>query len=727
MYCFPISVTTIFRWSALPLANGEFSSFSYYLPRWVLQIYLLLLYLASKSCIDLRAGEMEHDMEAAKRELEAKFADLRRMHERALETTGRLVAELEASHSELLEETEPRNFLARYPRLRLTVDFASGQLVFLRCQLAPFLRVKDGAEGRVPAPRLKEGQVIEMRFADGASPRDFWLRIPGVTPTDKDLISHLVRPEKPPRSGDHVLLYDGEPPALRAEAMAGGSFRDLDTGRIAKPDPESVWKLPQIASEIEARAVHCRLAQLPGPADVWERDLPDFRKTLDGAVLTVQILGRDEESNVWLVDVEAFVAETEARFSLRDYLAKHVLPTLQTPDSVTGLRRGERTMQGRITHVATPEDIYLQHEPAASALARGMRKRYPFGSGDGLAAGDRCAVTTPGGEWRRALVTSATTDGVLAVRFLDSGESGEVTRSAACQLRNCDLVLPPLATKCRLAGVLPRGGCTLWPLEAGVALSVLLPRGTLCVAKVLDEFSVSVQLYVDGATLSINLQLVRVGGAELLSPPHLVLPSVGSEVKLQVLHVSGLDTFHVALEFEQLAELEERLNSGPPPPPLLDLPEVGKLVLAKYSLDGRWYRARLLSLAPQVQVRFLDYGNVESVCLNQIADVEPEFLQLPFQVRSVDHLFAKCLLNRTYSPLFQAMECYLTNVMLNYKVDDEQRKAINEFFKQMVLEEVCSARVICNSAPMGVELLDVNGRDIGEFVAARFPGLVRIR
>lgn len=58
----------------------------------------------------------------------------------------------------------------------------------------------------------------------------------------------------------------------------------------------------------------------------------------------------------------------------------------------------------------------------------------------------------------------------------------------------------------------------------------------------------------------------------------------------------------------------------------------GELVASRFSLDGQWYRAKVLDTdEDRVQVFYVDFGNREWVPETTIRQMEPEFLHLPFQ------------------------------------------------------------------------------------------------
>ena len=86
-----------------------------------------------------------------------------------------------------------------------------------------------------------------------------------------------------------------------------------------------------------------------------------------------------------------------------------------------------------------------------------------------------------------------------------------------------------------------------------------------------------------------------------------------------------------ATEVENLMlEAEQELShvAGVSP----DSINLGDVFLAKFSEDGKWYRARVNSKsASNVKVCFIDYGNEEAVSTKDIAKAQPKYFVLPPQ------------------------------------------------------------------------------------------------
>lgn len=66
----------------------------------------------------------------------------------------------------------------------------------------------------------------------------------------------------------------------------------------------------------------------------------------------------------------------------------------------------------------------------------------------------------------------------------------------------------------------------------------------------------------------------------------------------------------------------------------------GMPCVAKYSVDGRWYRAKIMDLPgrKEVDVYYVDFGNEERLWYNQIHKITDDFLKLPTQVVPINCL-----------------------------------------------------------------------------------------
>ena len=55
---------------------------------------------------------------------------------------------------------------------------------------------------------------------------------------------------------------------------------------------------------------------------------------------------------------------------------------------------------------------------------------------------------------------------------------------------------------------------------------------------------------------------------------------------------------------------------------------VGRVYAGKQSTDNNWYRARVEQVSgPSITVRYIDYGNKETVTVSDLRELEPAMLE----------------------------------------------------------------------------------------------------
>ncbi|XP_045520662.1 tudor domain-containing protein 1-like isoform X1 [Pieris brassicae] len=135
--------------------------------------------------------------------------------------------------------------------------------------------------------------------------------------------------------------------------------------------------------------------------------------------------------------------------------------------------------------------------------------------------------------------------------------------------------------------------------------------------------------------------------AKLKSLP---LPAAGSFVRVLVSHVPHFNHFFVQMindtkditekEFQPLTSLSalvQDMNSAATISsyrPLKMIPAPGELVASLYPMDGKWYRAKVLTSTKadrKVEIKYVDYGNVIWVDEDLLRELQPRFCVLPTQ------------------------------------------------------------------------------------------------
>ncbi|XP_058117790.1 uncharacterized protein LOC131260136 [Anopheles coustani] len=166
-----------------------------------------------------------------------------------------------------------------------------------------------------------------------------------------------------------------------------------------------------------------------------------------------------------------------------------------------------------------------------------------------------------------------------------------------------------------------------------------------------------------------------------------LLPTSVTDLDMFFCHIVPPEGYH--LEFNQLADDLNNPQVVANYKPLNLLPTIGELVLAKY--ENLWYRAQVIELFDNsVTVFYVDYGNVETVSLDEIKACDERFKFLPFQ----------------------AIFCRLANAC---HVDSFHTPAIEQF-TMFVLDKPLKAYVVGNGTPLDVKLYDEDGYDVGELM-----------
>ncbi|XP_028163118.1 uncharacterized protein LOC114354765 isoform X3 [Ostrinia furnacalis] len=161
--------------------------------------------------------------------------------------------------------------------------------------------------------------------------------------------------------------------------------------------------------------------------------------------------------------------------------------------------------------------------------------------------------------------------------------------------------------------------------------------------------------------------------------------------------------FGVVLPPKSLTRLVRDMNSPAARmsyKPLVLTPAPGELVAALYPLDNQWYRARVLSVTradQNVEVVYVDYGNVVWVKEDDIRALEPRYLLLPEQ----------------------AVRCVLAGVSARSHRSQQWAEA-KRALASMVQDRTLDARIIGRDYDeLIVELFDAEGYSVAEQLAAQ--------
>ncbi|NWU64316.1 TDRD1 protein, partial [Pterocles burchelli] len=282
-----------------------------------------------------------------------------------------------------------------------------------------------------------------------------------------------------------------------------------------------------------------------------------------------------------------------------------------------------------------------------------------------------CAFFSDDGNWYRALVQNVTSHGTVKVCFVDYGNVEEVPLDKIRHISSSFLKLPFQGIKCWLSGIKP--GNSQWIPEAtarfcmytaGIKLQarvtslsregagVELIDNSTGHPKVINEILTSEKLAVKEVlqdknnfpNKSVDKKAVHCIFLFFLLETSLghwqpIALAIGETIHVCVTTVVSLDLFYALSSLFFFVDQEKLQKLW------IDLqgycrslknrtfkPKVGEACCAKFSGDGRWYRALVLNACQSaVKVLYVDHGNTETLPVSELLPITDSYLKLPFQ------------------------------------------------------------------------------------------------
>ncbi|KAM6104906.1 LOW QUALITY PROTEIN: tudor domain-containing protein 1 [Pterocles gutturalis] len=401
-------------------------------------------------------------------------------------------------------------------------------------------------------------------------------------------------------------------------------------------------------TDLPAQAIRCALAGVKPPLGAWTSKAISFMKQLvKDKVFTVKVVDKDScRSMVELVDasvtpvinissllIEKGCAAEESRMALPAIRMSDVKQAnVSSLEDATNKRickwsklTLEQTVDVLVCVLYSPGEFYCQISNNSELVALNLLnkslseycQKTPPNAFKPKNGEPCCAFFSDDGNWYRALVQDVTSHGTVKVCFVDYGNVEEVPLDKIRHISSSFLKLPFQGIKCWLSGIKP--GNSQW----------------------IPEATARFHMYTAGIKLQARVtSLSKEGAGELIdnSTGH---PKVINEIltseKLAVKEVlqdkNKFPNKSVDKKDQELQKL------------LIDLqgycrslknrtfkPKVGEACCAKFSGDGRWYRALVLNVCQsEVKVLYADYGNTETLPVSKVLPITDSYLKLPFQ------------------------------------------------------------------------------------------------
>ncbi|KFZ59822.1 Tudor domain-containing protein 6, partial [Antrostomus carolinensis] len=317
-----------------------------------------------------------------------------------------------------------------------------------------------------------------------------------------------------------------------------------------------------------------------------------------------------------------------------------------------------------VSHVNDPLDFYVQlesDEAQLNSISESLNNRTEAKNpcGQLFQAGDLIsAVYSEDSLWYRAVVKEKISDSLISIQYIDYGNTSVINVDQAHRLPEDLSAIPAISIHCFLSGLKCQKN-TDWA-EKVVLYFIKRTSEVLLtcefVEKVEDKWEVVLSDHQEILESRESSDVVTVCEPLLLQAQNEVasasdcksfiwkFPEAGQTVKIYVTVVNGPEYFWSRSantgDMNYIEEkIEEAENLG-----LNSLNNYrsciksGDICLAKYSQDGKFYRAEVTSVkGDNVVVRHVDYGSEEAVSLEMIRPIPCELLKVPNQA------FACCL------------------------------------------------------------------------------------
>jgi tudor domain-containing protein 1/4/6/7 len=201
------------------------------------------------------------------------------------------------------------------------------------------------------------------------------------------------------------------------------------------------------------------------------------------------------------------------------------------------------------------------------------------------------------------------------------------------------------------------------------------------------------ELYLNGTNV-LDLLIQKMKEKQVACNfPVMPLPQVGTRDSVKVSYVITASNFYVQLEANAEAlksvMLAVETVCTSVAPLMADQLQIGLPCCAQYSEDGKWYRAKILSVSSTlVEVLYVDYGNTDCVSLSSVKYIDPSLVKI---------------LNA------QAIRCCLSGFQ------DNMNEYLATKFEEITLDKTLTM-VVIDKLPDDVVLVELYDQSVGSHV-----------
>lgn len=289
-----------------------------------------------------------------------------------------------------------------------------------------------------------------------------------------------------------------------------------------------------------------------------------------------------------------------------------------------------------LSHAESTGLFYMQAlgDPSLDKVTDLIAETYPS-----LGASDKCLQNCEVGsfccvkfseddQWYRAEVTELHSDNEAKVLFVDYGNSETADISSFKQLFPELCEFPQCTIPCTLAGEK-----TEWsPAEVESLEAQMLDKTLAVTCMKSNENRWDVEIEVEGTSLTKLPDLTSDAQADSKSFT-LATTEYKSDVKFLMAESENVIWLQPMITENELTSLMHSIAENQPsqPMPVSEI-TTGKPCLCKFTEDDEWYRAEIIEFKDgQVTVKYVDYGNTETVESSRVSPISDSYMILPAQ------------------------------------------------------------------------------------------------
>lgn len=424
--------------------------------------------------------------------------------------------------------------------------------------------------------------------------------------------------------------YRGIVTSLQDDSRA--QVRFVDYGNSDVVDKGKIMALKEEFLDLPILAIQCCLDP---PGTQWtDEELNKFEALVLDQELTVEFLARQEEQ--WHVKLSCLetsildlirVGETKNVDVIEEKLTIQKKAVSEGQVVECGLSHAENSGLFHLQFLGDPSldkvtDMIASHYPSLGPTENCLKN---------CQVGSFCCVKFSEDEqWYRAVVTECCSTSEAKVTFVDYGNS-EVAAISSFKTLTHDLCeIPQCSIPCRLAG--RKSALSQGEMES---LEAQMLDKTLTVTFVKpNEQGWDVNIDVEGKSLN---ELPAVTDDSKDETKKLSIATLSTDSRQAVKFLMADDESMVWLQpvitENELTTLMNSIAENPPvqPMPVAEV-STGKLCLCRFTEDDEWYRAEVTECKhDQVTVKYVDYGNTETVAVVRVSPISESYLQLPAQ------------------------------------------------------------------------------------------------